>query len=375
MINLLFCILPKLNFDVLMSIRIKAINYFQNNRVLQHALFWITFLFLYTPRGMLAYETPFFEVFIYYCFVTIFQILASYFLAYYIIPNFLLKKRYVLALVFFLMVVYISSIGYEIVNIYFYIPLFKEVTFKQTPVVEILTDWRNIFKGYPSLFSNVLIFLFVKFFLSYKKKQERDLLLSKEKTENQLKALKAQLNPNFLFNTLNSIYTLSLNESPKTSESIGKLSKVLDYVLYHCDDKFVLLSNEIELLNNYISLEKFRYDDRLQISFINEIENDKEIPPLILLSLVENTFKLLTVEDSGSSKIDILVSNTEDGFVFKISNMVSKDYQYKNDLNIELLNIKKQLDLIYKNTYNLKIENSKSNFTIVLEIQNIEINK
>jgi LytS/YehU family sensor histidine kinase len=114
--------------------------------------------------------------------------------------------------------------------------------------------------------------------------------------------LKTQLNPHFLFNTLNNIYVLSLENSEKTQKSIEKLSKILDHVLFRCNTKYVSLSSEIELLENYIELEKLRYDDRLQINFNNHIEQDVKIAPLILLSLVENAFKHGAGEDSVSPK-------------------------------------------------------------------------
>lgn len=95
---------------------------------------------------------------------------------------------------------------------------------------------------------------------------------------------------------------LSLENSEKTQKSIEKLSKILDHVLFRCDTKYVSLSSEIELLENYIELEKLRYDDRLQINFNNHIEQDVKIAPLILLSLVENAFKHGAGEDSVSPK-------------------------------------------------------------------------
>ena len=179
-----------------------------------------------------------------------------------------------------------------------------------------------------------------------------------------------ELNPHFLFNTLNNIYTLSLNNSPKAPISIGKLSNILDHILYRCNSTFVSLSSEIELLRNYIELEKLRYDKRLKVNIHTNIESDREIPPLILLSLVENAFKHGAGEDSGSPEIDIQISNTEALFVFKIVNTVSNDYENKNKNkgNIGLLNIRKQLDLIYNKAYHLNIENLEHSFIVVLEI-------
>ena len=103
-------------------------------------------------------------------------------------------------------------------------------------------------------------------------------------------------------------------------------------------------------------------------AFLNQIENDFEIPPLILLSLVENAFKHGAGEDSGSPKIDIEISNKLDNFIFRISNTISKDYSSFGKENIGLSNIRKQLNLIYENNYSLTINNTGDVFVVILKI-------
>ncbi|PKG42283.1 hypothetical protein CXF67_11255 [Psychroflexus sp. MES1-P1E] len=182
--------------------------------------------------------------------------------------------------------------------------------------------------------------------------------------------LKAQLNPHFLFNTLNNIYVLSLENSPKTPKSIEKLSKILDHVLFRCNTKYVSLSSEIELLENYIELEKLRYDDRLQINFNNHIEQDGKIAPLILLSLVENAFKHGAGEDSVSPKIDIDFYNTDIQFKFIISNTIAVEPDQIERTAIDLKNIKKQLNLTYPNRFELRINTLPKLFTVTVQIKN-----
>jgi len=194
----------------------------------------------------------------------------------------------------------------------------------------------------------------------------KSLSIQKEKTAAELKALKSQLNPHFLFNTLNNIYSLSLDNSPKTSESIGKLSEILDYILYRCDSKFVPLDNEIKLLENYIDLEKLRYDDRLQVTFQKQVESNVQIAPLVLLSLVENAFKHGAGEDGGSPIIYISLTAKQNLFTFVITNSLSETLTEKPKSAIGLENIKKQLDLLYPNTYQLKIEKQANLFTVTL---------
>ncbi|AZJ36961.1 histidine kinase [Tenacibaculum singaporense] len=294
--------------------------------------------------------------------------IISYFLAYYVIPKFLLKKKYVMTVVLFLIGTYLLAAFNRVLVVHVGETLIRKGVFTQEPILEILTDWKKLlFKYIPNMYLTTLVFLSVKYFLDYKRVKEKELVFEKEKTEAELKTLKAQLNPHFLFNTLNNIYSLSLSNSPKTPASIGKLSEMLDYVLYRCNTKLVLLSNEIKLIENYIELEKLRYDSRLKVSLINKVEKDIKIPPLILLSLVENAFKHGAGEDSGSPEIKIEFLSSENSFKFKISNTVSKDYVLKKE-SIGLSNVRKQLDLIYQDQYSLTIENEENKFKVVLKV-------
>lgn len=346
------------------------ISYFQKSRALRHIVFWIAMLFLNVPKGVIRHENdPLYTILIMFGSILIAQIFASYYFAYYVIPKFLLKRKYLKAVLLFIIGSYVFSALGRIMIVHVGEELVRRQPFTQEPILEILTDWRKLLVSYvPSIYSVALIFLFVKYFLEYRKIKEKDLSLSKEKSEAELKTLKAQLNPHFLFNTLNNIYSLSIINSPKTSTSISKLSEILDHVLYRCNEKYVLLSSEIELLKNFIELEKLRYDERLQVSLNTSIENDIEIPPLILLSLVENAFKHGAGEDSGSPKIDIGVLSKDSMFEFEISNTVSEDYESKNKDSIGLSNIRKQLDLVCGNNYSLNINPSENKFTVSLKI-------
>ena len=352
-----------------MNFIIPISEYFKSVKILQHILFWLVILLIGIPRYLIEENFPFYVWIISNICILIPQVIFSYYLAYFVIPNFFFKKEYIYAFIWLIVGTYILSVLGRVLVIYIIETLPNNQAPDQESLFEIMTDWKYLIRRYiPSLYSISFVFLFIKFFLDYDRTLNKSLQLNKEKVEAELKTLKAQLNPHFLFNTLNNIYSLSVCNSPKTSTSIGKLSEILDYVLYRCNTKFVLLSNEIKLLKNYIELEKLRYDDRLETTFTNHMENDTEIPPLILLSLVENAFKHGAGEDRGSPKIDIEVSNTKELFVFRISNTVSSDYEHQNKGSIGLPNIKKQLDLIYNEAYNLSIENLENSFVVLLEI-------
>ena len=204
-----------------------------------------------------------------------------------------------------------------------------------------------------------------------KKEKERVRRLEKEKMANELKFLKAQINPHFLFNTLNNLYSYVLTESPKAPEMILRLSGILDYVLYKSQNKTVALSEEIETIENFIGLEKIRYGERLEVDFKTAGNQTIPISPLLLLSLVENAFKHGASGDIDTPKIDIHIFEKKKKIHCEVWNTKS---QYKGELNdaykkgIGLSNIKRQLDLVYANRYTLTIDDEVDFFRVLLEI-------
>lgn len=347
----------------------KASGIINQNRILQHVIFWMVIVITNIPVGLLDVDDSIGVILVMNSCLHIPQILAAYFFAYYLIPKFILRKRYLLSLVLFLLATYVFSALGRILTVHVGEELVRVRPFEQESIPVILTDIGKLLIHYlPVIYNVAFQFLFVKYFMDYVRSNERQMLLGKEKVESELKVLKAQLNPHFLFNTLNNIYSLSLDNSPKTPIAIGKLSDILDHVLYKCNNQLVTLSSEIALLNNYIELEKLRYDERLEVHFDTQIEYDIQIPPLLLLSLVENAFKHGAGEDSGSPKISIRIVQKGNHFTFEISNTVSKDYVRKDKNTIGLPNITKQLDLIYGSDYNLDIHSSSQFFKVILQI-------
>jgi sensor histidine kinase YesM len=343
----------------------------QQKGITRHFLFWIGVFLLSIPENVIEREQPYINALVYKICVLIPQILFTYFVAYFIIQKFLSKKKYAISLFLLIFGAYFFSVLARVLIIHIGENLVRIPPFEQETLLEIITQFRFLLLHYvPVLSSTLFIFLAVKYFLNFKAVKEKELTYKSEKVATELKTLKAQLNPHFLFNTLNNIYVLSLDNSPKAPQSIEKLSKILDHVLYKCNTKFVPLSTEIELIENYIELEKLRYDNRLEINFNNHLAQDGEIAPLILLSLVENAFKHGAGEDSGSPKIDINFHNTNAQFKFVISNTAFAASDQIERTPIGLKNIKKQLDLIYPNRFELQIDNSSTLFTVTVIIKN-----
>ncbi|WP_165769899.1 sensor histidine kinase [Flagellimonas pacifica] len=200
--------------------------------------------------------------------------------------------------------------------------------------------------------------------------EKRQLLkLNEQKKTAELMALKNQLNPHFLFNTLNNLYALALKKSDNTPKVIQKLSEILDYILYRCNEPYVSLDKEIELIENYLSLEKIRYADRVKISFSNNVTGQEKVAPLLLLTFVENAFKHGVVNEIKQAHITINISKKGEQLVFKIENSKPNTTENLTDKeSIGLQNIKKQLELLYPKAYDLIIENSKSTFSANLKL-------
>lgn len=293
--------------------------------------------------------------------------ITAYFLAYFVLPRVFTGKQYLKTFFSSIVMLYIIMVVSRIVTIYIEEPLIRPRPFEQESIPEILTDVHFLFLHYfLHAFSYASVFIFIKLLKDQYLINKKALDLEKQKADMELMALKAQLNPHFLFNTLNNIYSLSIMQSPQTSPSIARLSAILDTLLYRSGDMFVPVSQEIALLQNYIELEKLRYDERLIISFEYQVQRDVVIAPLILLSLAENAFKHGAGEDTGSPEIQMKLTQFQDKFTFEISNTFK--IKVDQQLGIGLENIRKQLQLLYPETHTFETTVAQRVFTAKLEL-------
>ncbi|MEZ4953626.1 MAG: histidine kinase [Saprospiraceae bacterium] len=192
-----------------------------------------------------------------------------------------------------------------------------------------------------------------------------------EKLQSELKFLRSQTNPHFLFNTLNNLYHLARKNSSNTPDAILKLSGLMRFMLYECTATTIPISKEIDLIRDYIELEKLQYDNRLTVDFKVDatIENQK-IAPLLLMPFVENAFKHGASESTGNIWVYIYLTIKNGVLEFSVKNSKDPDTQY-SDEGIGLKNIKRQLDLIYPN-HILEIKNRENEFEIYLKIELVQ---
>lgn len=199
--------------------------------------------------------------------------------------------------------------------------------------------------------------------------KEAEKNLVKEKLSAELKFLKSQLNPHFLFNTLNNIYALTRKKSDEAPEVVMKLSELLSFMLYETARETIPVEKEIHFLEDYISLEKIRYTDSgLSIVFNKAVDDPLEpIAPLLLLPLVENAFKHGASENHFDSFIHIDLTVKKQQLYFSVKNSYEEPLQKNKSNAIGLHNTERQLELLYKE-HQLEIKKGKNIFEVLLTI-------
>lgn len=295
-------------------------------------------------------------------------ILFTYFSVNYLIPNYFFKNRIALFIAFQLAVFLLYPVISNIVKTFYIDPVIYG-THPEYRIERVLSIVLILlFDIFPLAGVQILKHIrtvAVQSEISKHEKIEAELKLR----EAELKLLKSQIQPHFLFNTLNNLYSLSIQKSERTSDVIIKISDLLNYIIYDCNTDKVSLEKEFEFIQSYIDLEKLRYDDSLKI--ITNISGDlhgKFIAPMILHTFIENSFKHGASKDTGNPWININLSIKANWLNFTVIN--SKLNDDNNSLcGIGIENAKKRLQLIYPNQHSLEIENKKNTFNISLEIQ------
>ena len=261
----------------------------------------------------------------------------------------------------------IGSIVFRLISI----EVILRYLFEINPETQNLIDFPGLVSAAINLiFASGLFFAFDKYLINQSQILTEE-KLKREKLQIELKLLRGQLNPHFLFNTLNNIYGLSRIKSDKAPIIILGLSDLLRFMLYEADELGILLIKEIEVVKKYIELQKIRFDDRLSIKFKTfTTSKDYKIPSFLILHLIENAFKHSSSESTDSVWIEIDISQSDNHCFIYISNSKSEMSIDKTETEaIGLGNIRAQLDLLYKN-YGLTISDEKETFNIKLCLPN-----
>jgi len=214
---------------------------------------------------------------------------------------------------------------------------------------------------------SVFFFAIIRTIYNYIKLRQATQQLRIEKQAAELNYLKSQTNPHFLFNTLNNIYSLARDKNDLAPESILRLSKILRFMLYETGGDFISVEQELKIIDDYIALEKLRYDESLRVYSNHDIEDMKQaLPPLLLMPLVENAFKHGVSETRGQPFVDIHLSIKNRQLLFAVKNS-SEQFIENVKENIGLSNLRRQLELLYTK-YDLSVQQGASVFTATLKI-------
>ena len=323
-------------------------------RIWWHIIFWIVWYFFY----IFTYsQGGFFEKtqYIYNLYLLPIRIAATYSLIYWILPKFLFTKKYIPF--FTITIIHAILFGLAITYTLGYI--------SGTRVQEILPFIRPLVLNYQIPATAVAIYMFKRWYMI----QQYTLNLQNEKLESELKLLKSQIHPHFLFNTLNNLYALTLKKSDKAPDMVIQLSNLLEYSLYSGREAEVELQEELKQLGGYMDLEKIRYGKRLIIK--TEISDNTEgflIAPLLLLPFLENSFKHGASNDIESPFIELKVHMNDNRLHFYVRNSyrneTGKTNKYKEGIGLK--NVRRRLELLYPAKHELEIRQQENVFEVNL---------
>ena len=194
--------------------------------------------------------------------------------------------------------------------------------------------------------------------------------IENEKLMAELRFLKAQINPHFLFNTLNNLYYLAFTNSPNTTEVIAKLSGMMRYMIYDSNHVKVPMSKEIEYMENYIALEKLRLNNQIPINFeVRGNTNNLTIVPLIFITFLENAFKHGVSNNSEDAWVNILIEIEGNQCIYKVENSkIPKNTNNEEKSGIGLQNLKRRLALSYPENYELKVVDEYDHYSVQLKL-------
>lgn len=192
-----------------------------------------------------------------------------------------------------------------------------------------------------------------------------------QRAENELRSLKAQLNPHFFFNSLNYIYGTALAESAeRTSESIVILSNMMRYAINSTTEDVVPLDEELKFIKNYIQIQQTRLPQKESMHIevnIDDYKGSKKIAPMLLLPFIENAFKYgISIDESCAIKINIIISETK--LKMDVRNSIKDDHENTGN-NTGIINTRKRLDLLYSNNYTLECNNTNHQYTVRLSVK------
>ena len=337
---------------------------FLTTRMVYHSLFWgimfLTFIALDLLSG--GSHSGIFYVTKELINVFFFGVIV-YFNLFYLIPNYLSEKKFLL---YCGMLIGAALVITPIKVIIFYFMHSNNPMEQQTLVHDL--NWGFITNFFVAGSSTIF-----KIINDWVRHQRERTELETQTMQSELRFLKSQINPHFLFNTLNNLYALTLKKSDKAPEIVIKLSEMMRYMLYECNEKKVFLDKEVNYIKNYLDLERLRQGKNVTIDFeiTGEIQNQK-IAPLLFIPFLENSFKHglnnqisrgfvnIVLELKNRNQIELFIENS------KPETLPLKDHRRSG--GIGLVNVRRRLNILYPNSYELKIKDNPKTYAVNLKV-------
>lgn len=345
-----------------LTIKNKFIDLF-SRPVTQHVIFWLLFLLLMTAlelsehNFLFAISNELINIFFY--------AILVYYNLFYLIPNYLTQKKF---LTYAMLLILSAIILTPLKVIVFYFKFYNQPQLQQGLVANL--NWYFLVSFFIAGTSTIL-----KIITDWTRQLREKQQLQTQTMQSELRFLKSQINPHFLFNTLNSLYALTLKKDDKAPEIVIKLSEMMRYMLYECNEKKVLLKKEINYIKNYLDLEKLRQNKNVAINFKHYGDpGNKKIAPLMFIPFLENSFKHGVSHFLEEAFVHIELKIDEGTVNFYIENSKPEELPApstpgKKSGGIGLVNVQRRLNLLYPNKYELKINDYPQSYAVSLKIE------
>ncbi|MCC1484217.1 sensor histidine kinase [Winogradskyella immobilis] len=284
---------------------------------------------------------------------------------YLLMPRFLSQERYFIYALLFI----INLVGFALLYNLFFDKLL-DILFPNYFFISYLSN-TNTYIIYIIFLVATTLFKLAEDWFYFNRNENRVLKLKNQHIQTQLSSLRAQINPHFLFNSLNVIYAMALDKKEHITKAIVELSDVLRYVIYDSDTERVTLKDEIQLLKNYIAFQDYRVQASDVVDLKIDVKNETfKIYPMLLLPLLENAYKYGVDTDKASNAIQIQLTQKASKFTFIISNANKNKNTNLDDSysGIGLENLQNNLTLVYPKQHLFNIENTKDTFKVSIEI-------
>jgi len=341
---------------------------FWQNRPLVHIAFWVAYVVFYATLWA-SFDDDYRKHFVIEFIALPVKVAFVYVHLYVLMPIALNHKRYLNYIMLLLISMIVAGLLQRAVDYYVIYPIYYPDAYANWPYFLP----AKIIKGMLYINTVVVFTAGIKLLQVWYRQQKDTQTLEKERLAAELKFLKAQIHPHFLFNTLNNLYALTLKKSDHAPEVVLKLSELMSYMLYDANTARVPVAKEVNYIENYIALERLRFAGKLEIALhANGDLASQHIAPMLLLPFIENSFKHGVSEEIEDAWITIDLAVKNNFLTLKVENSVPAAKKEKSDKayakGIGLQNVNRRLEVLYQEHYDLKVFQEEGTYLVVLRL-------